>query len=126
MPGDGAQVGRSSVNIRYEDQDWVEEKPVCGSTLCNQVYSAAPSQGARVARVARSLLTGRLPWSSGVRILAITLLRHTLLQQAWTGAAGVKRASRELTSAGSAAETANLPVSVSKLKEKERAGLGPD
>ena len=54
------------------------------------------------------------------------LLPHTLLQQAWTGQAGVKRVSRELTSASSTAETANLPVSVSKLKEKERAGLGPD
>lgn len=30
--------------------------------------------------------------------------------------------SRELTSANSAAETPNLPVSVSKFKEKERAG----
>ena len=68
MPGEGAQVGRSSVNIRYKDQDWVEERPVCGSTLCNRVYSAAPSQGARVAR---SLLTGCLPWSTGVRTLTI-------------------------------------------------------
>lgn len=114
----GALVGRSSVNIRNEDQDWVEETCVgvdphtCTLNHC----SLSQSAGCQVSPHRASAL------STGVCQHAHqdpTLPAHPA-QQAWTGTAGSSKCPGTdcLTPR---AETLNLPVSV-HLKRKKGQG----